>query len=93
MRLSQESAEVAYWRSGGYCVACGGLATDHHHVFYTQRYPDLADDPDNLISLCRGCHANHHSGMRRIPRRLCRHAERLADEQMLGWLDRRYGNL
>ncbi len=73
-------------------MACGALATDNHHVLYTQRWPELGDEPDNLIALCRSCHANHHSGMRRLSRSLCRYAEKLADDgPKQAFLKRTYG--
>ena len=77
-RLSQESAEAAFWRSGGVCAVCHGRATSHHHIFPQTKYPELADEPDNLVSLCANCHLNHHSWAKRIPRNLVKDAEHLA---------------
>ena len=93
-KLSEESAQIAYWRSGGYCAApkCGKQAVDNHHIFYTQAFPELADEPDNVIALCRRCHADHHAASHRLPRSVCKVAERLASTpRMEDWLDRRYG--
>lgn len=42
----------------------------NHHVTYEQevrrRHGD-AQDPRNALTLCAYCHANHHSGARRVP--------------------------
>jgi 5-methylcytosine-specific restriction endonuclease McrA len=57
---------------------CGGRATSHHHIWPQSKYPDLADEPANLLSLCAKCHMDHHSWAKRIPRSLVKHAEHLA---------------
>jgi 5-methylcytosine-specific restriction endonuclease McrA len=31
-------------------------AKEVHHIKHFEDYPELATDPDNLISLCRACH-------------------------------------
>ncbi len=42
------------------CQECGAVATVVHHL----EYPKLLgnEDPDDLISLCRACHAEKHRG-------------------------------
>jgi hypothetical protein len=91
-KLSKESAEVAYERSEGDCVNCLDPATSYHHIFYQTRWPELVDDPDNVIALCDWCHANHHAASHRLPRSVCGLAEALATtEAMEDWLDRIYG--
>jgi hypothetical protein len=61
------------------CAVCGKRAVDPHHVLAKQhlrRYEkkmgvpvgSLVWDPDNGLPLCRGCHDNHETGHRRIPR-------------------------
>ena len=44
-------------RDGYRCRECGETATDVHHVI--RRADGGTDDPANLVSLCRGCHAHH----------------------------------
>lgn len=68
-------------RSNGQCVMCLHLnATDPewvvqpvaelHHVLPKRLFPDLVKRFENLVGLCRQCHANHEHGARdehRIP--------------------------
>ena len=37
-------------------------AKDVHHIKFLEDHPELAPDPDNLISLCRSCHREIHDG-------------------------------
>lgn len=40
------------------CEVCGmNYSTDVHHRFPVADYPELALEEDNLIALCRSCHA------------------------------------
>lgn len=44
------------------CVCCG--STKHleaHHIYGFNDYNDLADDPNNGITLCKFCHKKYHS--------------------------------
>jgi 5-methylcytosine-specific restriction endonuclease McrA len=68
------------------------MAQDAHHVLYTQRFPELADDPDNVVALCRQCHADHHAASHRLPRKIARHAALLAEgsPQRLSFIERTY---
>src|SRR5262245_10451089 len=43
------------------CVDCGGRATDADHVLSVRERPDLALDPDNVVSRCRRCHSRRTS--------------------------------
>lgn len=43
------------WR----CVRCGGRASDVHHL--RKRSLERDDRAANLVSLCRGCHAEEHA--------------------------------
>lgn len=38
------------------CALCPRVATDLHHIYRRSLRPDLKENPDNLISLCRICH-------------------------------------
>lgn len=38
------------------CEICGGEAHQLHHYFPKSHYSHLRFNPDNLISLCIGCH-------------------------------------
>ena len=40
------------------CQVCGeNYSTDVHHRFPVADYPDMALDEDNLLCLCKSCHA------------------------------------
>lgn len=46
------------------CANCHAPADELHHVVYRQELRRLTGDPDdtqNLVPLCRDCHAAHHS--------------------------------
>jgi 5-methylcytosine-specific restriction enzyme A len=52
-------------RDGYCCVWCGRYgrrrpAAVVHHVKDADEYPELALMPDNLVSLCQGCHNKAH---------------------------------
>jgi len=38
------------------CRWCGKPATDGHHLFRRSDIPEMIDDPNNIIPLCRECH-------------------------------------
>jgi hypothetical protein len=40
----------------GPCKWCGNQASDMHHLFRRSTSPQLKEDPNNLIPLCRLCH-------------------------------------
>ena len=44
----------------GKCACCGKPIEHYHHI--TPRSKGGSDTPENLIGLCKGCHANVHSG-------------------------------
>lgn len=47
------------------CQKCGENRKpllDAHHIKYVEKYPELALDLNNGITLCRICHANEHGG-------------------------------
>src|ERR1039458_7940195 len=68
---------VAFDRSGGWCVCgCGRRAQQGHHVFDKNRYPELVDEPDNIVAVARACHERHTSAMERLPRFAIASAER-----------------
>ena len=35
-------------------------AVEVHHIKHTDEYPELAFDPDNVVSLCSACHRAQH---------------------------------
>lgn len=49
-------------RDNDTCQICGGFGTDAHHIRSTGYYPDLSNDPDNGVTLCRFCHLHVHRG-------------------------------
>lgn len=98
VRISEKTRHIAWHRTGGLCAnACGRRAIDPHHVFPQSKWPDLADEPNNVVALCRHCHAAHHSGNpdERLPRRVARHAMLLVGpdregERRKAYLERYY---
>lgn len=63
-----------------------------HHVFAKHLFPELFDEPDNLVLLAVDCHSSHETAARRVPRRMIVRAERLAtNPQRESYLDRTYG--
>lgn len=45
------------------CQCCGKTDGGHleaHHIFPLAKYPELATDEGNLISLCQKCHRTYH---------------------------------
>lgn len=65
-------ADIALHRTGGGCACgCGRAATEIRFVFEPEDYPELATHPDNVVALATTC---------RLTRRVCRHAELLADD-------------
>ena len=91
-QVSQKTRRIAWHRTGGFCACgCGRLAEDPHHIFYRQHHPELIDVADNIVPLARICHENHHAASKRLPRKVCRHAEHLAVTfPMMAFLDRTY---
>jgi len=46
----------------GKCACCGGdKHLEAHHIFAKANYPELMDDVDNGIALCKWCHKKYHS--------------------------------
>lgn len=74
----REVVEAARVRSRSRCVVCGTKeqSTDWphhpHHVFPVNgplhSWPELWDEPANIILLCPGCHDNHERAHKRVPR-------------------------
>jgi hypothetical protein len=92
-RLSEESASIALARSDGLCVCgCGRRATEWHHIWQQQRFPELVDNPDAVVAVASPCHSAHTSAAKRFPRSICRHAEvtLTMTPQMAAYLDRYY---
>ena len=45
------------------CTCCNKTFKNHleiHHIMPVSKYPELAYDPENLVSLCQKCHAKYH---------------------------------
>ena len=85
---------MVYLRTGGYCACgCGKRAALEapHHVFAKQRWPELINEPDNLIAAAPDCHARHETAHRRFPQYAVRRARRLATtDAMRAYLARTY---
>jgi len=63
---STTRAKNKYREKHSSCESCGvknnivnGNRNDVHHILPVHIRPDLASDPDNLITLCRMCHFMH----------------------------------
>lgn len=97
-KLSAATRALVWHRSGGRCACgCGGQVDPlnpacWHHVFPKQSYPELIDNPDNIVLVTVDCHANHETAAKRLPMRVTRHAARLAehDPAMRAYLTRTY---
>lgn len=53
-------------RRDGACLACG--TTENltvHHVVPAREAPDLAFDPENMVTVCRRCHGRVEAAARR----------------------------
>lgn len=57
-REFQKMRRVVYERDGGRCVLCGAIASDVHHIVFRSQMGTNA--ADNLVCLCRECHAIAH---------------------------------
>jgi hypothetical protein len=59
-------------RTGGSC-ACGcrrqisPWPIGYHHILPKERWPELVNEPRNIVGVYRDCHANHESGFTRLP--------------------------
>lgn len=84
-------AEVAWDRDRGVCVGCGLKARFWHHVLSQQKWPELADEPLNVVAVCRRCHERHHTGVLRLSRSSVRVVEQLElTEPQKRFLERSY---
>ena len=60
----------AKWRDGYKCRACGkskhkdGVRLEVHHI--RRRADGGTDTPENVVTLCKGCHKAHHQGERKL---------------------------
>lgn len=41
------------------CEICNSTAVDIHHIQSRKRRPDLINDINNLMAVCRSCHIKH----------------------------------
>lgn len=62
----QATIRAVYKRDNYTCQECGGGKTTArslhaHHIYPWAGHPDLRFDPDNIVTLCRGCHQWVHS--------------------------------
>jgi len=46
------------------CAVCNQYADDPHHFFHKGLYPELRDNIDNLVPLCRTHHIQIHDNQR-----------------------------
>lgn len=96
-RLGLSTCQQVWERQGAFCVCgCGRPISPYplgyHHVFPKQRWPELVNEADNIVGVFGDCHAAHETGHRRLPRRACGRAERLASSPaMEDYLTLTYG--
>lgn len=44
------------------CEICGKIAKlDVHHIFKRSLFPELKNDPNNFLAICRNCHIKIHN--------------------------------
>ena len=44
------------------CQCCGAFTDlEVHHIFPVANYKDLASDMNNMVTLCKSCHARYHN--------------------------------
>lgn len=49
--------------AGNKCLVCGSSANlQAHHIMPRSKYPELANDLNNGLCLCRRCHYIYHNG-------------------------------
>lgn len=96
--MSREVCERVRYRQRGKC-ACGcgrriaPFPIGFHHVFPKgdRMWPELVNEPRNIVGLAADCHANHETGMTRLPRSAVAIAEALvADARMGRYLETHY---
>ena len=66
---------AAFERDGYKCQICGSQKNlCGHHVKERAKHPELAYEIDNIITLCKSCHAKQHPGKENlILRQRCNH--------------------
>lgn len=65
-QMSSETRAAAMKRDGNRCRCCGRRATTVHHIWPRTRWPQLADEEDNLISANWKCHQRHETAFERF---------------------------
>src|SRR5437016_4640195 len=92
-KVSPQTRTIAYERTNGICAAgCGRNGSSWHHILPKQRWPELIDEPDNVILVCLLCHSRHEGAFKRLPRSAIRCVNRLVlDEPMRAYIERTYG--
>lgn len=55
------SNEAEFRETAKLCAACGRSGVDLAHMHSRGARPELKDDPENWIPLCRECHTEQHS--------------------------------
>lgn len=99
-RMDKDVCAQVFWRQQGKCVCgCGRriapFPIGYHHILPRQRWPELTNEPDDIVGVAADCHANHETGTTRLPRSACALAERLAicEPRRASYLNRTYGPL
>ena len=77
-----ERRKIILARDGHRCQRCGAIATDVHHKTYARLGNE---DKEDLVSLCRPCHAKADQ------ERASETAGRAWDARLDGWASKKYG--
>jgi hypothetical protein len=70
--MSERTRATVFARQHGRCICgCGQPIASgpigYHHIWPRQRWPELADDPANVVGVTADCHAKHESASRVLP--------------------------
>ena len=64
VRTSQavKTAKATVKSRDGCCQACGEMdkILEVHHILPVSKYPEMAADWSNMITLCQSCHRKYH---------------------------------
>ncbi len=73
----RSSREYRVWRArvirrDRRCVVCGSIRERQaHHIRHASYFPKERFDPENGVTLCRGCHTDFHTNFLRSYRQKC----------------------
>ena len=66
-RMSEKTMLAAARRSKGHCACgCDSDPNSWHHIFPRSKWPELIDEPDNVVFIAALCHMRHEAASRRM---------------------------